>query len=170
MLSYPIQSSKALNDFFDFYIKNVLKVASSLNFDLKGNNFSGDHLGLQVLSADEFDESHWLLLEYSQMIHDGIIHNRRNRIYFFKKPLDSDGVIMPKIEIFEPKPNAKISRLRPGIEHVAFVVKNYDNFLEDCRQKNIPIDKVIDIGSSKFFKTKLINNVEIEFRNDKLGE
>jgi len=170
MPHYPIQTNKILNNFFNFYIKDVLAVADNMEINLRADNFFGDHLGLQVLSAEEFDKSHIIFLGYAEMIHDNIIHNRRNRVYRFKKPLEAEGITMPKIEIFEPKPEADISKLRPGIEHISFVVKNYDSFLEECKQKNISIDKVIDMGGSKFFKTKLIDNVEIEFRNDKLGE
>lgn len=170
MSYYPIETNKILNNFFDFYIKDVLVVADNMGINLQAGNFFGDHLGLQVLSVEEFDKSHIIFLEYSEMIHDNIIHNRRNRVYRFKNSLDAEGIKIPKIEIFEPKPEADISKLRPGIEHISFVVKNYDNFLEECKQKNISIDKVVDMGGSKFFKTKIINNVEIEFRNDKLGE
>lgn len=170
MFNYPIQSNKELNTFLNSYIEYVLSVAGSLNINLQDEIFLGDHLGLQVLSSEEFDKCHDMLLEYSEMIHDTIIHERRNRIYRFKKPLNIKGITLPKIETFEPKPNADISKLRPGIEHIAFYVKEYDNFLEECKHNNVPIDKAIDMSGSKFFKTKLIDNIEIEFRNDRLGE
>ena len=170
MLNYPIQSNKELNTFLNSYIDSALSVAKSLNINLQGKIFSGDHLGLQVLSSEEFDKCHNILLEYAKMIHDTIIHKRRNRIYHFKKLLNVKGIIIPKIEIFEPKPNADITKLRPGIEHIAFYVEGYDNFLEECKKNNVPIDKAINIDGSKFFKTELINNIEIEFRNDRLGE
>ncbi len=170
MTNYPIQSIDEIKTYLESYLNSVLSVANRLNINLLDKKFSGDHLGLQVLSKEEFDKCHDMLLGYSEMIHDSIIHERRNRIYRFKEILSVKGIAIPKIETFEPKPNADIFKLRPGIEHIAFYVENYNNFLEECKQKNIPIDKVVDINGSKFFKTKLIDNTEIEFRNDSLGE
>lgn len=169
-MNYPIKSQTELNEFSNSYIEAVLEVAKKLNIDLGDDKFFGDHLGLQVLSGKEFDQCHALFLEYSEMIHDAIIHDRRNRVYRFREPLQSNDIIMPRIEMFEPKPGADLDKLRPGIEHIAFTVKDYDVFLEECRQNNVPIDKAVGMDGSKFFKTKLIDSIEIEFRNDKLGE
>ncbi|OGG87939.1 hypothetical protein A2592_01785 [Candidatus Kaiserbacteria bacterium RIFOXYD1_FULL_42_15] len=170
MTNYPINSIPEINSFLEPYLNSVLTMANKLNINLLDKRFSGDHLGLQVLSKKEFDECHSALLKNSEMIHDAIIHERRNRIYRFKKILSLKGITIPKIEIFEPKPNADISKLRPSIEHIAFYIKDYDSFLKECKNNNVPIDKSIDTNGSKFFKTKLIDNIEIEFRNDSLGE
>lgn len=168
MINYPTHSYQELGEFLENYIADVLKVARQLNIDLKDPRFACDHLGMQVLSADEFDQAHQLLLEFSQMVHNAVIHERRNRFYRFNQPFVIEGISIPKIEIFEPKPEADLAKLRPGIEHIAFLVEDYNSFSTDCKKNNLPIDKEVDLNGSKFFKTKLIDNIEIEFRNDKL--
>jgi len=166
---YPIKTLHQLKEYLKVYVPLVKNVAESFSIKLTEDRFRGDHIGLQVLSKKEFDKCHKLLLPYSEVIHNAIIHKRRNRVYQFKKPLKVDGVVIPRIEIFEPKPEAVIRKLKAGIEHIAFVVKNYDRFLLACKKRKVPIDKEIEIGSSKFFKTSLLNLVEIEFRNNQLG-
>ena len=133
-------------------------------------DFRGDHLGLQVLSVEEFDQCHEIFLEYSSLINKDIIHQRRNNIYKFNMPLKLDNISIPKIEIFEPKPDANLGKLRPGIEHISLKVNNYQKLLQVSRDKGVPIDKAKEINGSRFFKTQFINGVEIEFRNDGLGE
>jgi hypothetical protein len=170
MPTYPIHSNEELNEFLESYIPLVLAAAKKFDIDLKDDRFSGDHLGFQVMSGNEFDIYHQIILKNSKMIKDSVIHERRNRIYRFKDYLQADGIVVPRIEMFEPKPNADLADLRPGIEHISFTVEAYDDFLQECQKRGVPIDKVVDMKGSKFFKTKLIDNIEIEFRNDELGE
>lgn len=124
---------------------------------------------MQVLNAEEFDESSKILSGYATLVHDHIIHDRRNRVYKFESPLEIGVIEIQSIEIFEPKPNADANTLKPGIEHMAFKVNEYDIFFEWFKQQGHPIDKSSDMDGSKFFKTKLVDMVEIEFRNDFLG-
>ncbi|MDQ5981527.1 MAG: hypothetical protein QG570_276, partial [Patescibacteria group bacterium] len=72
------------------------------------------------------------------------------------------------IEIFEPKPTADISKLKPGIEHIAMKVDRFDELEEYFAKNKLPIDKSVQMNDSRFFKTKFINLVEIEFRNNYL--
>lgn len=167
---YPISSPKILTNFLKSYYPLINFVANQFKIDLSNKDFIGDHLGLQVLSSKEFDQCHQTLLKFSKLIHDAIIHNRRNRVYRFNTPLNISGFTMPRIEIFEPKPEADLSKLRPGIEHISFTVSNWQELLKTCQQNNVPIDKVVEDKQGKFFKTKFINCIEIEFRNDELGE
>ena len=140
-------------------------------FNIYEEGLKGDHLGLQVLSADEFNQAHELISRFSTLINAGEIHNRRNNIYRFNEPVMSQGISVRGVEIFEPKPNANLRALKPGIEHLAFMVDDFDSYYEQCLNKGVPIDKMLTFDSgSKFFKTKLVNMVEVEFRNDFLGD
>jgi len=166
---YFIDSSQKLQSWLEVYLPLVKQVAREFQIKLDDKRFSADHLGLQVISKQEFDNCDELLLKYCALVHDGIIHNRRNRVYQFNNPITSDGILIPRIESFEPKPEADIRKLRPVIEHIAFKVEDYENFFSDCKTNDLPIDKsMADEEGSKFFKTKFLNCVEIEFRNDYL--
>lgn len=167
---YSIDSFSNLSDFCKVYLPLVVFQAKSYGIDLLDGNFVGDHLGLQVVSAEEFDWCHGKILEYSKTIMNGIIHDRRNNVYRFNKKININNIDLIGIEIFEPKPNTDLSKLRVGIEHVAFLVKDFDSFLEKCQKNLIPIDKIKIYDAGKFFKTKLINNIEIEFRSNFLGK
>lgn len=166
---YPIKSTDEITEFLHSYFPLVVFTLQKFELNLN-TSIAGDHLGLQALSKDEFDQCHDFLTQYSTLIHDGIIHERRNRVYRFNNAIVTDKYTIPRIEIFEPKPNADITKLRPGIEHIAFTVKNYERFVDLCKDRGVPIDKMVDIAGSKFFKTRLLNGIEIEFRNDQLGE
>lgn len=108
-------------------------------------------------------------MNYCTLVHNGTIHNRRNRVYQFNNPITAYDTVIPRIESFEPKPEADIRKLRPGIEHIAYKVDDYDKFFSDCKTSDLPIDKsTTDDEGSKFFKTRFLNCVEIEFRNDYL--
>jgi len=167
---YPIHSIEELKEYLTPYLKLVLFNLKQYKINLNTINGRGDHIGLQVLLNREFDSCHKILLKNSKLIHDHIIQNRRNRIYRFKNPPQIGDICIPRIEIFEPKPDTNIKKLRAGIEHIAFTVDNYDKFLKSCQKKNIPIDKTNDMNGSKFLKTTFVNGIEIEFRNDQLGE
>jgi len=166
---YFIKNENQLSLYLEKYIPLVLLVAQKFNIDLSNKRFTGDHLGLQVLSNGEFNICDKELLKFSKIIKDGEIHDRKNRLYEFNKPIQIDSITIPFIETFEPKPNSNISKLRAGIEHMAFVVKDYEEFYQECLNKNIPIEKRVDFDDrSSFFKTKFINGVEIEFRTEPL--
>jgi len=166
---YPVLSIKVIQEFAKAYFPLVELTCQQFQINLHDTGINGDHFGLQVLSDIEFDQCHKILLQYTKLVHDHVIHQRRNRVYHYHLPVQVNGITIPKIEIFEPKPDADISKLRPGIEHIAFVVDDYDQFLTEYKSKRIPIDKEINLQGSKFFKTKFINIIEIEFRNDELG-
>jgi predicted metalloenzyme YecM len=170
---YSIESPQKLQSWLEVYLPLVKQVAKEFQINLEDKKFSADHLGLQVISKQEFDDCDKLLLKYCTLIHNGAIHGRRNRVYQFNEPIRVDDIIIPRIESFEPKPGADARKLRPGIEHIAFKVKNYEKFFSECEANGLPIDKsMVDEEGSKFFKTKFLNCVEIEFRNDylKAGE
>lgn len=167
---YCVDNPLSLKKYIDSYIPLVLTVAQNFKIDLTDSRFSGDHLGLQVLSAEEFDKVDKLLLSYSNLIHDNVIHERRNRVYQFNQPIESSGVNIKSIEIFEPKPNADLKKLKPGIEHIAFVAGEFDKVANHFKSNLLPVDKFVEYpNGEKFFKTSLVNMVEIEFRNGFLG-
>ena len=127
--------------------------------------FFAIHLGIQVISSEEFDAVHRSIMTYAEVINEGNIHERRNNVYRLNEFIVTGGIELQSIEIFEPKPNADISKLKTGFEHIAMKVDKYDELENFFKQNNLPIDKSVDLGDSKFFKTKFINLVEIEFRN-----
>lgn len=126
-----------------------------------------DHNGAFVGSKEEFDSTSEQLLTFSTLIKEITLHNRRVRVFKLNNPLP--GVYkVPKIEIFEPKPEADLKKERFGIEHIAFRVKDFKGLLSQINPDLLA--KQGEVGKSKFAKTKTFNLVEIEFRNDSLGE
>ncbi len=162
---YSLESREKLQNYLNVYFPLVENVANSFGIDLYNTEIMGDHLGAQALSAEEFNIIDGLLGRYCSKLHGGVIHNRRNNIYKLNKPLLYKSIEIPLIEIFEPKPEADLSKLKPGIEHISFKVKDYDGFIDWFKVAGHPIDKEVEVNGSKFFKTKLMNLVEIEFRN-----
>lgn len=167
---YQIKTPEAFKEYLSVYIPLVLNVAQTYDVQLDNEEYKCDHIGFQVLSKEEFDAVSEILSTYSRLIHNNIIHERRNRVYEFNDPLTVGGMNVPRIEIFEPKPSADIGKLKAGVEHIAFFAENYDELFERFQSEKLPIDKHAAFeDGSKFFKTTLINMVEIEFRNDFLG-
>ena len=167
---YFIETQKQLKEYLTHYVPLVKIVAKSFNIDLSKKRFMCDHVGLQAISKENFDDCDFHIQKYANLTKDGRIHNRRNRLYVLYKPIVIDDIKIVSIETFEPKPNADMSKLRLGIEHIAFVVSNYEEFYQECLNKNIPIEKRVDFGDkTSFFKTKFINGVEIEFRTEALN-
>jgi predicted metalloenzyme YecM len=166
---YSLNTFFDLQSFVNVYLPLVENYTKKIGIEISKDILNGDHLGVQTLSAQEFDEVSNLIMGYSKTIKEGVIHNRRNNIYKFNQPLKYKDIEIPGIEVFEPKPDADIKKLKPGIEHVAFELKDYDIFLTKIKESGFPIDKEVNFDDgSKFFKTAFINLVEIEFRNDSL--
>lgn len=164
-MEYPIESPEQLRSFLQQYLPTVIKAGRQLILDLR--EYMPDHLGLQVMNGAEFDEVDKSILRYATLIRDDIIHNRRNRVYRFNKPVGAKNMYFPGIEIFEPKPAVVPATLRPGIEHAAYVVKDL-NKIETRLKEGGPIAKDATYSLGRFIKTKLIDGVEIEFREKSL--
>lgn len=165
---YFLQNLQSVKDYCSKYFPLVKLLATSFKIDLDSVGIEGDHLGVQVLTAEEFESVSKQLLGYTALASEKIIHGRRNRIFKFIEPFEVEGIQLSNIEIFEPKPGADLSKLKPGIEHIAFNANDFDKLLAQAKYNNIPIDKVVADGSHKFFKTRLVNLVEIEFGNESL--
>lgn len=166
---YPIESAAKLAEYLETYLPIVVFIAKMFGVNLRSPEMSGDHLGLQVLNNEEFDKADELIKGYARVVHDTVIHERRNRVYQFNDPMGVLDLTFQSIEIFESKPGADLRRLKAGIEHAAFRVDNFDAFFEKIKAVGVSVDKFADMNGSKFFKTTLVNLVEIEFRNDYLG-
>ena len=167
---YAVSSRENLASYLKVYLPLIIKVAARFQINLLDKNIHADHLGMQAISEEEFDETSKALSLYSTLIHNNIIHERRNRVYQFSKPFLINKISIPRIEIFEPKPNAELDNLKPGIEHIAFKVDDYDSFVSSFKKHKLPINREAEYQKgSKFIKTQLIDLVEIEFRNDFLG-
>jgi hypothetical protein len=166
---YSLNTADEVQTFFVSYLP-LVKLCLQ-NFGVLGNfNFSGDHLGLQVGSAVEFDAVHNLLTKYCETITEGVIHNRRNNTYKLHDFITHDGVELQSIEMFEPKPDVDVSKLKLGFEHIALYSPEYTAVYEHFCTNDLPIAKSVDMHGSKFFKTTFMNLVEIEFRNDYLWQ
>lgn len=164
---YPINSQTQLTKFLSQQVPRVLSVGEKIGLRLEQPAFTPDHLGLQVLNGEEFNAAHKTLSKYCKLVHNEMIHGRRNRVYRFTKPASSAGISFPGIEIFEPKPDAKPSTLRPGIEHVAFVVGDLPRVQMQLERLGL-IAKDATYSLGRFLKTKLIDGIEIEFREKPL--
>ncbi len=167
---YPIHSQQQLENYLKVYIPLVFNQLNIYGVDIKAFGITGDHFGLQVLSAEEFDKSDTLLQTYATLVNAGEMHNRRNNIYKLTSFPKINDIEIQSIEMFEPKPDADINKLKPGIEHIALVAQKYDELHKFFIEKQLPIDKSADFNGSKFFKTKFVNLVEVEFRNDYLWQ
>lgn len=167
---YFLQTLQSIKKYCSKYFPLVKFLASSFKINLESLDIEGDHLGVQVLNSKEFDFVSRQLFGYTTLANEKIIHNRRNRIFKFIEPFEVGGIRLSNIEIFEPKPGADLSKLKLGIEHIAFITKDFDTLLAQAKSNNVPIDKAVDDGSHRFFKTSFVNLVEIEFGNESLLE
>ena len=156
---------ESLSEFAQIYTKLVKLELQRL--EINEEELTPDHYGAFVGSKEEFDSTSEQLLTFSTLIKEITLHNRRVRVFKLNNPLPGIYSI-PKIEIFEPKPDADLKKERFGIEHIAFKVKDFDTFIKSIDPSILA--KQGEVGNSKFAKTKTFNLVEIEFRNDSLGE
>jgi predicted metalloenzyme YecM len=167
--NYQVECLDDLKDFYNLYIPLVRQTLSNYgSLELFGLHV--DHLGLQVASRVEFDLIHEKLLTYCEVVNKGVIHERRNNTYRLQDFIGPTEYKLQSIEMFEPKPGAETNKLKLGIEHIAFVVEDYDGIVDYFTKNNIPVAKTADFNGSKFFKTIFVNLVEIEFRNDYLWQ
>ncbi len=167
---YFLDTAEKLKTYISKYYELVKLTQEQFGISAQKYHLQGDHIGVQALSATEFNTIDQMLKTYCKLKHAGIIHSRRNNIYVFNTPLDLGEITLRGIEIFEPKPDAIIKKLKPGIEHIAFYTPKFDELYDHATANNIPIDKCVAENGSKFFKTQLINMIEIEYRNDFLDE
>jgi predicted metalloenzyme YecM len=163
---YQVDTRTKLQDFFTTYLQLVK--LSLVQFDISKDTFKleVDHLGLQVVSKEEFDLVHGSLSTYCNVVNTGIIHGRRNNIYKLNDPIEQGGFELSYVEIFEPKADADTYKLKLGIEHISFYSGKFDDLLNHFQTHRLPIAKQVDMHGSKFLKTTFINLVEVEFRND----
>lgn len=87
-------------------------------------------------------------------------------MFSFMEEFKVQNIKFNGIEIFEPKKDSDTQKLKLGIEHLAIVVKNFDDFAKEFPEKYI--GKIAEYPEGKFLKTKFMNLVEIEFRDRSL--
>ncbi len=163
---YQLNTRHELNEFFAAYLPLVQLALKQFGVSKDRFQLEIDHLGIQVSSGQEFDLVHNSLFTYSTVVNSGIIHGRRNNLYRLNEPIEIDGLILPYLEIFEPKADADVYRLKLGIEHISYYSSRFDELLTHFVENRVPIAKQVDMHGSKFLKTVFMNLVEIEFRND----
>ena len=165
MLTLPYKKEN-IQKFVDSYF---LTTSSILEFyHINMDDINCDHIGCLSHNPQEFEEITKELSLYTRLINETKLHNRRIRVFKLNEQINTK-FILPKIELFEPKPDINPKQLRFGIEHIAFQVKSWDAFNQKYKNK-LPIIKEGSIDKSLFIKTEVLNTIEIEFRNDKLGE
>ncbi len=168
---YPINSQKNLQQFWETYFPLVQLSLNYFGYSLNNSGLQPDHLGIQVNNRKEFISCHKKLMKISTLLSEEIVNKRWCSIYKFKKPPTTKGnIFIPRIEIYNPTPKQHNLEIKSGIEHVAFTVKNYSQFIKEWSSKKLPILYEKKIDNSTFFKTPFINGLLIEFRNDELGE
>lgn len=167
--SYSLVSYTALQDYLKLYIPLVLHVAKQYEIDLLSVPFECDHIGYQSIGKEDYENCITKLLGFATKISEITLHDRRVAKFKFMEPIKIDKLVIPGIEIFEPKPGADIAKLKAGIEHIAFVnTEDFRAFYDNTLKNNVPVEKYVAGDDSTFFKTKFIDLVEIEFRNRRL--
>lgn len=156
----------ALEKFFDIY---SLHTKLSLDYYQLNTPLLGDHIGALPRDSEEFEQISEKLSTFSTLLAERIVHDRRIHIFKLNTPLEANDIVMPKVEIFEPKQDDDIKKLRIGFEHISFYVPQYDQLISQFK-KNHTFIKEITVNSSRIAKTEILNLVEIEFRSDMLGE
>lgn len=163
---YPPIKLSELYKYMEVFLPLVIYTQGLFGIDAQKFEIEGDHIGVQVLSPEGFDQMHESILKYAKLKKEGIIHNRRNNIYVFNETFKVGDFSFKGLEIFEPKPGADISKLKAGVEHVSFYSPKFEELYNFVIEQKIPIDKyIVDERGEKFFKTKLLNMIEIEYRN-----
>jgi predicted metalloenzyme YecM len=152
----------------NFYQRYSATVEFLLNrMQLKGTKVP-DHIGVLVHDKKEYNEVSLILQKYSTRIREIVLNDRRVSVYKLDMPLIG-SYLMPKIEIFEPKPGVVEKNLRYGVEHIAFYISEWDQFKSD-NLNVLPLAKDFKVGTTSMLKTEIINTIEIEFRDERLGE
>ncbi len=163
---YQLNTRFELQEFFAAYLPLVKLSLKHLGISKDMFRLETDHLGIQVVSSQEFDLVHNFLFTYCTVVNSGVIHGRRNNLYKLSDPIERDGYKLSYLEIFEPKADADIYKLKLGIEHISFYSSNFDELLIHFMENKLPVAKQVNMHGSKFLKTTFMNLVEIEFRND----
>ncbi len=154
-----------IEQFVESYFNSVAFVLNNLNV---AGYLECDHLGCLLHNPAEFDEVSEVLKTYCDQIKGIVLHGRRVRVFKLHSPIEGLYPV-PKIEIFEPKADVDLTKLRYGIEHISFYCSDWEGFC--AKYKGVlPIAKEGSVEDSYFIKTETINTVEIEFRSDRLGE
>ena len=167
MDKYYLGNLQELEEYCKLYFPLVINYSRSiLGIDFKKGAFEGDHLGIQTPSHDEY--SHYCNILSSYMSHNftNDLHGRKVSIFSFKDRFISNGITLNGVEIFEPKPNVDITKIKLGIEHISIITKEYEKTLSNISKEYI--NKSAEYPEGRFFKTKFINLVEIEFRDRSL--
>ncbi len=156
----------AITEFTNSYFKSAEFLLKTYN--IPQTEIVCDHLGCLFHNSEEFDAVTNIIKVYSREIKSIELHNRRVKVFELNEPING-LYLLPKIEIFEPKPNADPKTLRYGVEHISFYIPNWENFIKTYKER-LPIAKEGSVNTSIFIKTEIINTIEIEFRSDRLGE
>jgi molecular chaperone GrpE len=147
------------------YAKNAILVAKKY-FDTK-NEIQFDHISYQTLSLADYHKALQELKGDIELI-DEISHaGRLLGIALFKVPFSSEGILIDKIEISEPKPKRIVTQRI--FDHVSFSTGgNFERAVEKLKKQGVKISEVKQIGTTKFIKFKE-SDIEIELRNNRIA-
>jgi predicted metalloenzyme YecM len=167
MDKYYLGNLQELEEYCNLYFPLITNYSSSiLGLDLSNNTFEGDHLGIQTSSHEEYTHYYNLLSSYMSHNFTNDLHGRKVSIFSFRDEFVSKDISLNGVEIFEPKPKVDIGKIKLGIEHISIITKEYDKTFENISRKFV--NKSAEYPEGRFFKTKFINLVEIEFRDRSL--
>jgi len=167
MDKYYLGNTEELKKFCNLYLPLVIDYCKSiLDIDLRKDTFEGDHLGIQTSSTKEYSFYYDLLSSYMTHNFTNELHGRRVSIFSFKNTFTCSDINLKGVEIFEPKQDIDVSKLKLGIEHISIISKGYDKLLNTFPDEHL--GKSAEYSEGKFFKTKFENLVEIEFRDRSL--
>jgi len=167
MDKYYLGNLQELEEYCNLYFPLVINYSKAiLGIDLKRDTFEGDHLGIQTSSYEEYTYYYKLLSSYMSHNFTNELHGRKVSIFAFRDKFVSNGITLNGIEIFEPKPDTDLSKIKLGIEHISIIAKEYEKTFENTPKEFI--NKSAEYPEGRFFKTKFTNLVEIEFRDRSL--
>lgn len=139
------------------FISNILTSLHDKGIDV--SNLVMDHIGYQASSDVDYDS---LKSEFDRIglcIKETTVNGRRVGIYKLFSPLTYDHYRNTAIELYAPKKGQICSS---GLEHVEFVIDDFDTFLQ--QYPKIPWD--LSAISQKDFpqiKLPLENNTQVKF-------
>lgn len=141
-------------------LEKIKESYSDIRFEL-------DHAGYETASKDIFNDLSESLKKEGSLI-TSIPHSGRTlAIFRLNSPIEVERHVLERIELFEPKPGAKIDK--SFWEHIAFKVENFDSIIDKYKSTPQELQKIRQIGEDKFGYV-ILDDFRIQFRNNNIGE
>lgn len=130
--------------------------------------FEFDHINVHASSKDNYTSIIEMLSDdidkIKEIPHDG----RHIFVALLKEPVQIESnLTISTIEISEPKPKHSVKK--PGVDHVSFLVQDFERFSDTLHDKGYDVYDYKTIAGTKLFKLQL-RGVKLEFRNRSLSD